>query len=98
MREKRKEEVGQSPTKRVSKRDFLREDTKQKALEWADASKSSVATELEEFDPPKEKLSYRSEYKKLMESFVDDVQDSLVDSITEIKMIVSVFIIVCPCN
>ena len=97
-REKRKEEAGQSPTKRVSKRDFLQEDTKQKALEWADASKSSVATELEEFDPSKEKLSYRSEYKKVMESFVEDVQDSLVDSITEIKMKVSVFILVCPCN
>ena len=97
-REKRKEEAGQSPTKRVSKIDLLQEDTKQKALEWADASKSSVATELEEFEPPKEKLSYRSGYKKMMESFVDDVQDSLVDSITEIKMNVSVFIIVCICN
>ena len=85
------EEAGQSPTKRV-------EDTKQKALEWADTSKSSVATELEEFDPPKEKPSYRSEYNKMMESFVDDVQDLLVDSITEMKMKVSVFIIVCPCN
>ena len=72
-----------------SQRDFLQEDTKQKALEWADASKSSVATELEELDPPKEKLSYRSEYKKMMESFVD-VYDSLVDSITEIKMNVTI--------
>ena len=89
-REKRKEEAGQSPTKRVSKRHFLQEDTKQKALEWADTSKSSVATELEELDPPKEKLSYRSEYKKMMESFVDDVHDSLVDSITEIKMNVTI--------
>ncbi|XP_011406684.1 PREDICTED: uncharacterized protein LOC100634258 [Amphimedon queenslandica] len=84
-REKRKEEADQ-PTQRVSKRHFSQESTKQKALEWIDTSKTSVATELEELDPPpKEKMSYRSEYKKTIQSVTEDVRNSLVESIAEVK-------------
>ena len=49
-----------------------------------------MATELEELDPPpKEKTSYRSEYKKTIQSVTEDVRNSLVESIAEVKRKVS---------
>lgn len=51
------------PTKRVSKKHFANEETKQKALEWTDSSSTNVACDLEELDPPPiDKPSYKSAY------------------------------------
>lgn len=83
IKEKKKEE-SDGPTKRVSKKHFALESTKQKAKEWAEST-GDIALDLEELDPPREKASYKSEYKKAIQSVTEDVKNSLVESIAEAK-------------
>ena len=91
--EKKKEKADQ-PTKRVSKKHFANEETKQKALEWADSSSTNVSCDLEELDPPPfDKPSYKSSYKQAIQSVTEDFRNSLVESIAEAKQKVIIVII-----